>query len=96
MSVPAGLIDEIITEASIRGQVMDKEQAARSAGQAADHEADFRNQALNAYTLANGSADGFESEWPALRAALVRQRTLAAVGDAPSDVVAAHIAKQRR
>lgn len=97
MSVPKTLIDEIITEANLRGQAMDKEQAATQAGQAADREQALRDGVRTAYVQANGSDDGFESEWPALRADLVRQRTLAAVGDAPStDVVAAFIAQQQK
>jgi len=97
MSVPAGLIDEILTEASIRGQVMDKEQAATHTTVAADREQTLRDGVRTAYVQANGSADGFDHEWPGIRAALIRQRVLAAVGDSPAvDVVAAHIAAQQK
>lgn len=59
------------------------EQAAREAkkaAEAADKEAAFKAAVRASYAQANGSEWGFETVWPALRAEIVKQRTLENVG----------------
>ena len=55
--------------------------AAEKAAAAAQVELQFRAEVRASYVQANGSDAGFDREWPALRAEIVRQRTLDHVGD---------------
>ena len=63
------------------------EKAALAAQAANESEAQFKVRAESAYVAAGGTALGFISEWPGLRAELVRQRTLAVLGAPPTNLV---------
>jgi len=70
------------------------EKAAQQAQQANENEAAFKVRAEAAYVAAGGTALGFISEWPTLRAELVRQKTLAVLGTPPTNLVDEYIAKR--
>jgi hypothetical protein len=56
---------------------------------AAEKEVLFKQSVRESFIVANGSELGFDSAWPALREEIVRQRTLANVGNklASTDLV---------
>jgi hypothetical protein len=64
-------------------QAADQEaQRVQAEALAAEKEAQFRQSVLDSYIAANGSDHGFNDAWPSLRAELVKQRTIANVGNA--------------
>jgi len=70
------------------------EKAAQQAQAANASEAQFKVRAESAYVAAGGTALGFISEWPGLRAELVRQKTLAVLGAQPTNLVDEYITKR--
>jgi hypothetical protein len=70
------------------------EKAALASQAAQESEAQFKVRAESAYIEAGGTVSGFIGEWPGLRAELVRQKTLAALGAQAPNFVDEYI--QRR
>jgi len=68
--------------------------AEKAVQEANESEAQFKEKALQAYVSAGGTALGFAAEWQSLRAELVRQKTLTALGTQPPDWVSQYVAKR--
>ncbi len=83
------LFSDLIENAPRRAEEESQAQIAEAAAQTAEKEALFKTSVRESFIAANGSEWGFENAWPALRAQIVEQRTLANVGNkaASSDLV---------
>ena len=68
---------ELLEGAQARGVEMAAESAAQATVQRVEAEAERKAQALQIYTDVNGSDDGFDAAWPAMRAELVKSQVLA-------------------
>jgi len=67
---------EIKRLATIGAESLHRDEAAAAVALAEKTEADFRQGVCDAFIASGGKAVDFESEWPTLRAEIVRTRTL--------------------
>ncbi len=67
---------EIKRLATIGAESLQRKQAADAVALAEKTETDFRQGVCDAFITSGGNVADFESEWPALRADIVRTRTL--------------------